>query len=335
MQAVRPRAAAAVGVVHGELPPMAGQLVRDGGDLCFVPRFAFVDGTTYAVDRRRRRRGGPRPAPARPPGHDRGARHLPDRGRGAAQPAPALRAVLGADERGLCRPRTSGSSTTPATPLAGALLPTEHELWDADRRRLTVLLDPARIKRGLVRSPPGRLPAADGQAVPAGRRRRVPRRRRGCRSEPAPSGATRSARTSAATSTPAAWTLTVPPAGTAEPLEVTFDRPLDHGLLAPLPARDRSRRPPGRRRAGDRARRSGPGGCRRGEPWAPGPTSSSSIPSWKTWPATRSAGCSTGTWPEPRTRHSRSSPSPCRFARADPGRTSPPAPGAPTRAHRR
>src|SRR5258708_35421725 len=33
--------------------------------------------------------------------------------------------------------------------LAGALLPAEHELWDASRRRLTVLLDPARIKRGL------------------------------------------------------------------------------------------------------------------------------------------------------------------------------------------
>ncbi len=33
--------------------------------------------------------------------------------------------------------------------IAGALLPTEHELWDAARRRLTVLLDPARIKRGL------------------------------------------------------------------------------------------------------------------------------------------------------------------------------------------
>jgi hypothetical protein len=33
--------------------------------------------------------------------------------------------------------------------IADALLPTEHELWDASRRRLTVLLDPARIKRGL------------------------------------------------------------------------------------------------------------------------------------------------------------------------------------------
>ena len=28
---------------------MAGQLVPDGATLCFVPRFAFVDGTTYTV----------------------------------------------------------------------------------------------------------------------------------------------------------------------------------------------------------------------------------------------------------------------------------------------
>ena len=34
--------------------------------------------------------------------------------------------------------------------MPAALLPLEHELWDGDRRRLTVLLDPARIKRGLV-----------------------------------------------------------------------------------------------------------------------------------------------------------------------------------------
>ena len=34
--------------------------------------------------------------------------------------------------------------------IAGALLSSEHELWDASRRRLTILLDPARIKRGLA-----------------------------------------------------------------------------------------------------------------------------------------------------------------------------------------
>ena len=36
------------------------------------------------------------------------------------------------------------------TPLDGALLATDYELWDGAHRRLTVLLDPARIKRGLT-----------------------------------------------------------------------------------------------------------------------------------------------------------------------------------------
>ena len=136
--------------VHGGLPPMAGRLVRDGADLCFVPRFAFLDGTAYTVTVDGSDRGDPGPRPARPAGHDRGGRHPPDGGRGAAQPAPALRLVLGADERGLRGRSTCGSPTTTAALIAGALLPAEHELWDAARRRLTVLLDPARIKRGLA-----------------------------------------------------------------------------------------------------------------------------------------------------------------------------------------
>ena len=51
-------------------------------------------------------------------------------------------------------------------PLVGALLATEYELWDPDRRRLTVLLDPARIKRGLVAPSRGRVPACgEGESV--------------------------------------------------------------------------------------------------------------------------------------------------------------------------
>src|SRR3984957_13016013 len=41
--------AVGAGARAARLPPMAGQLVRDGGDLCFVPRFPFVDGTAYTV----------------------------------------------------------------------------------------------------------------------------------------------------------------------------------------------------------------------------------------------------------------------------------------------
>ena len=37
-----------------------------------------------------------------------------------------------------------------ALEISAALLPSAAELWDPTRRRLTLLLDPARIKRGLV-----------------------------------------------------------------------------------------------------------------------------------------------------------------------------------------
>jgi hypothetical protein len=114
--------------------------------------------------------------------------------------------------------------------LVGALLPTEYELWDTAHRRLTVLLDPARIKRGLVshretgyplqRGRPFRLVIdagfRDGQGAPllssaertygvgADERRRLE---------------------------PGQWTLQAPATQTIEPLEIGFDRPLDHGLL--------------------------------------------------------------------------------------------------------
>ena len=89
---------------------MAGRFVRDGDDVCFMPRFAFVDGTTYTVVVDGRRTGDVlvRPRPDRAPTTE-VLDIRPTATRGAAQPAPALRAVLGADERGLRRrPRPAG-----------------------------------------------------------------------------------------------------------------------------------------------------------------------------------------------------------------------------------
>ena len=43
--------------------------------------------------------------------------------------------------------------------LIGALLPMPPELWDRPRRRLTVLLEPGRIKRGIATERPGRAAA--------------------------------------------------------------------------------------------------------------------------------------------------------------------------------
>jgi hypothetical protein len=115
--------------------------------------------------------------------------------------------------------------------VAGALLPAEHELWDAARRRLTVLLDPARIKRGLaahqesgypLRSgEPFRLIVGSGFLDAQGLPLRAPAQRR------YHVGGEKRRHVD-----PGSWVLTVPSAGTFEPLRVSFGRPLDHGLLS-------------------------------------------------------------------------------------------------------
>ncbi|HEY6533191.1 MAG TPA: hypothetical protein VIY72_12855, partial [Acidimicrobiales bacterium] len=135
--------------VAGAFASMAGQVVVEGDDLCFVPRFAFVEGTAYSVvvDRE------PvaelvRPRPPRPattevtaihPGCDEVPRNL-------------LRLYVE-----FSAPMSEGQASTHLAlvdeeggEMAHALLVVEDELWDGARRRLTVLLDPARIKRGLV-----------------------------------------------------------------------------------------------------------------------------------------------------------------------------------------
>jgi len=114
--------------------------------------------------------------------------------------------------------------------LAGALLPTEDELWDAARRRLTVLLDPARIKRGLADhdaegyplSPgePFRLIVGSGFLDAQGLPLQAPAQRR------YHVGGEERRHVS-----PGDWKLAVPDTGTSRPLGVGFDRPLDHGLL--------------------------------------------------------------------------------------------------------
>jgi hypothetical protein len=214
----------------GHFPPMAGAVVPDGGDQCFLPRFAFVEGTTYtvAVD------GVTAAVLVRPrPDLPATTEVLDIRPSATVVPRNFLRIYLW-----FSAPMSEGYAPQHVRLLdeagevmAGALLPTEHELWDRDRRRLTVLLDPARIKRGLVGHREtgyplraggsfrvvvdGAFPDARGVALRTGaeryyevgddERRHVD---------------------------PQEWTLTVPPRRTAEPLVVTFDRPLDHALLS-------------------------------------------------------------------------------------------------------
>jgi len=213
----------------GGLPPMAGRLVRDADGWCFVPRFAFLDGTAYTVTVD----GASavvlvRARPVRPASTEvTGIRPT------AAQvPFNLLRLYVwfsGPMSEG-CAARQLRLTRDDGSLIAGALLPAEQELWDAAHRRLTVLLDPARIKRGLAGHQEAGYPLRAGEPF----RLVVGSGFRDARGLPLRAAAQRRYEVGGEERRhvdPGRWVLTVPPAGTCEPLRVAFGRPLDHGLL--------------------------------------------------------------------------------------------------------
>ena len=211
-------------------PATAGRLVADGDDLCFVPRFPFLAGTEYEVEID----GivvGTATCPARPAS-------------ALTTEVVAIRPAGGTVPRNLLRcyvefsaPMREAGAThvrlvdAEGARLVGALLATEYELWDADRRRLTVLLDPARIKRGLVPHRAIGYPLRHGESVTLVVDAEFP----DASGRPLRAGATRTWQVVGDERrhvTPSSWTLRPGAVGTTEPLTVTFDRPLDHGLVA-------------------------------------------------------------------------------------------------------
>ena len=224
------RVRAGTTAVVGELPPMAGRLVRDGDATCFVPRFAFLDGTTYTVvvD------GTTAAVMVRP---------RPDGP--STTGVLAIRPTATEVPRNLLRfyvqfssPMSEGFAAVhvrlvddAGAWVAGALLPTEHELWDPAHRRLTVLLDPARIKRGLAPHREVGYPLRAGTSfrlvVDEGflDARGMPLRARAERRYDVQDDERRHV-------DPDNWSLTPPSSRTRDPLVVVFDRSLDHGLLA-------------------------------------------------------------------------------------------------------
>jgi hypothetical protein len=120
---------------------------------------------------------------------------------------------------------------TDGTRLSDVLLNTHTELWDPDRRRLTLLLDPGRIKRGLASHLEAGYPLIEGVAIDL----TVLPSFRDAEGRPLRSGATRRYLVGPplrARVDPALWQFSVPLAGTRGALTVTFDRPLDRALLA-------------------------------------------------------------------------------------------------------
>lgn len=111
--------------------------------------------------------------------------------------------------------------------LTGVFFDNIHELWSSDRRRITLLVDPGRVKTGL------RANLEMGRAFEAGGtyRLRVLETWTSTRGEPLLSEYSHTFQAIAEDSAPVApdrWCLIPPAAGSPEPLQVDFGEPVDH-----------------------------------------------------------------------------------------------------------
>jgi hypothetical protein len=103
-------------------------------------------------------------------------------------------------------------------------------LWDRDRTRLTLLLDPGRIKRGLLGHDQAGYPLTEGVAVVVA----VDGSFRDAAGRPLLAAAERGYHVGPpvrAKVDPGAWQITPPRLASRERLTVDFDRPLDRALL--------------------------------------------------------------------------------------------------------
>jgi hypothetical protein len=213
----------------GRWPPMAGHMAADGDDVCFVPRFAFVDGAPYAVSV-----GEATVAVLIRPARQVSATTevLAVHPRAHFVPRNLLRFYVVFSEpmsEGYAREHLRLVDEN-GTPLLASLLSTDYELWDGTHRRLTVLLDPARIKRGLAAHRHAGYPIQVGQPF----RLVVDAGFRDARGAPLRTGAGKPydvVPDERRRVEPTDWGLRHPLRQTLEPLEVIFDRPLDYGLL--------------------------------------------------------------------------------------------------------
>jgi hypothetical protein len=236
---VLPTELLAAGVDLRSLQPLAGRFAAEGYALCFLPRFPFVEGTSYTL------LYDPAPDEAsadgrelwsilRTPRNEAPATHVvaiyPS---GGGIPVNLLKLYVqfsGPMSEGWAARAVHVRRASDGAPLEGVFLASTTELWDRSRRRLTLLLDPGRIKRGLVPNAEAGYPLSEGVPIVV----EVDPAFRDAAGRPLPAGMERRYRVGPLVRTrieSRAWRFVQPRAGTTEPLQVTFDRPLDRALL--------------------------------------------------------------------------------------------------------
>jgi len=118
-------------------------------------------------------------------------------------------------------------------PVFDPFLEIDQEMWNHAMTRLTLFIDPGRIKRGLA-------PRADlGPVFEEGKEftLEIDAAWKDAQRQPLGEGFRRVFRTGPPddrSPAPADWILTAPPANSREPLRVAFDEPLDHALALRL-----------------------------------------------------------------------------------------------------
>lgn len=218
------------------VPRVAGRFLVQDGSVCFVPRFPFAAGVSYTLLVKSAGEGETpevweirrHSVAANPTAEVLGI--YPTAGE---VPVNVLRVYVHfsapMSEGWAARAITVRRSDT-GPRLDDVFLPPEPELWDAGRVRLTMLLDPGRIKRGLVPNLEFGYPLVEGTTVSIS----IDPAFRDAAGQPLKAGAERIYSIGPALRSridPSAWRLTAPAAGSRDLLRVTFDRPLDHGLL--------------------------------------------------------------------------------------------------------
>lgn len=221
----------AVYVGDGDVPPVLGAIEKDGPDFLFRPRFEI----SRAVASRVVVNGKVFPFPAEKLAVEQTT--FVERVYPTATEIPANQLKFYVQ---FSAPMLRGEAwehlqllDALGKPIDLAFLEIDQELWDPDGRRLTVLFDPGRIKRGV-------LPRDEvGAALEAGKTYTLLAKSgwRDDRRVPLRAEYRQTFRVVAEDRTPiepTQWRLTVPKAGTREPLVIAFGESLDAALAIRL-----------------------------------------------------------------------------------------------------
>ena len=217
--------------VDGASVPVAGAMVPPEG-IVFRPAFPLEAGLRYRV---RSKRGCEAtfevPAPV---AHQREARAAAIYPQAEALPENILRFYVYFDQ-----PMAEGNflkyvrltHVESGEDLSGVFFDNVYELWSGDRRRITLLVDPGRVKTGLLAH------RRRGRAFKAGQTYalHIDAGWPTLAGRPLDHGTTKVFRAVAEDRRPVdpgQWRLRLPPAGTVQPLRIDFTEPVDHVLAA-------------------------------------------------------------------------------------------------------